>query len=189
MAMLGKISLALVTLVYPFAVFFGLQVFSLRYLLLLLICLALFRLLSWRAADRRSAIAWCFVVACLVALSLWTDTALGLLLYPVAVNFSLLIVFAVSLTQPQSLVEKLARLQEPNLPDAAVAYTRAVTKVWALFFFLNGSIALYTVWLGDQALWLLFNGFIAYICIGLLAAGEWLVRRKVKARIAADLSA
>ena len=188
MRLLGKISLALVTLLYPFAIYFGLQTFSLRYLLLLLVCLALFRLFNWRSADRLSAVIWCAVIACLVALSLWTNTELGLLLYPVAVNGSLLLVFALSLRQPQSLVERLARLQEPDLPEAAVAYTRKVTILWVCFFLCNGSVALYTVWLGNHELWLLYNGFIAYLCIGLLAAGEWLVRRKVKAKIAAGLT-
>lgn len=187
MATLGKVAIALVTLIYPFAVYFGLQTFSLRYLLLLLVCLALFRLLSWKDAGRKSVAVWCAVILTLVGLSLWTESDIGLLLYPVAVSFSLLLVFATSLWQPMTLVEKLARLQEPDLPVEAIAYTRKVTKVWSVFFAFNGSVALATVYLGDKSLWLVYNGFLSYLLIGMLAGGEWLVRKKVKAAIAAGL--
>jgi len=62
-----------------------------------------------------------------------------------------------------------------------VAYTRRVTQVWCGFFVLNGSVALVTALWASDATWALYNGLISYCLMGCLFAGEWLVRRKVKA--------
>ena len=51
-----------------------------------------------------------------------------------------------------------------------------------MFFIVNGSIALLTALYGDMALWTAWNGMIAYLLIGALMAGEWLVRRRVMKR-------
>ena len=84
------------------------------------------------------------------------------------------------MTTPQSIVERMARLSEPDLPASGVAYTRTVTKVWCAFFVVNGSIALATALWASQAVWSLYNGVIAYVAMGVLFAGEYLVRLKVK---------
>ena len=93
----------------------------------------------------------------------------------------LLAVFAISLRYPPSAIERLARLQEPDLPESGVRYTRRVTQVWCGFFIVNGSIALATVLWASDAAWALYNGLIAYLLMGLLFAAEWLVRRRVRA--------
>ena len=74
----------------------------------------------------------------------------------------------------------LARLSEPDLPDVAIAYTRKVTLVWCAFFLVNGGIALATALWGTEAQWTLYNGGIAYVLMGLIAAVEWLVRKRVR---------
>jgi uncharacterized membrane protein len=75
-------------------------------------------------------------------------------------------------------VERIARLEEPNLPAEAVAYTRAVTRVWCLFFVVNGLLALGTVVWGSDRVWFWYNGVIAYGGIGLLLGGERLLRHR-----------
>ena len=105
-----------------------------------------------------------------------------LLLYPVVVNAVMLAVFGGSLWSTMPIIERLARLQEPNLPLQAVRYTRRVTQVWSGFFIVNGSVALFTVAYGDMALWTLWNGMIAYLLMGTLMAGEWLIRRRLRKR-------
>lgn len=80
------------------------------------------------------------------------------------------------------LVERLARLQYPQLSAQGVRYTRRVTQIWCGFFILNGSVALITAQIGDMALWSAWNGMIAYLLMGALMAGEWLVRRRVMKR-------
>ncbi|PLO95062.1 DNA gyrase subunit B, partial [Klebsiella pneumoniae] len=54
-----------------------------------------------------------------------------------------------------------------------------VTQIWCAFFIGNGGIAFLTALHGDMALWTVWNGMIAYLLMGALMAGEWLVRRQV----------
>lgn len=88
-----------------------------------------------------------------------------------------LVLFAGSLrTRP--IIERFARMKHPNLPPEGVRWCRKVTVVWCVFFVLNGSAALATVLSGDRDLWTLYNGFVSYLLMGLLFAGEWLLRPK-----------
>lgn len=173
--------LAGLTLLYPFAI--GLarsHSVEPRWLALLLVALALARV----PAARRQPHQWLTVAApaLLAGVTLISNGALPLLLYPVMVNAALALLFGYSLLQPPTVIERLARLQEPQLPPYAVAYTRRVTWVWLGFFLVNGSIAAWTAVRGSQELWTLYNGVIAYGLIGVLFAGEWLVRQHVKHR-------
>ncbi len=47
---------------------------------------------------------------------------------------------------------------------------------------MNGSVALFTALHGDMRLWTAWNGVIAYLLMGSLMAGEWLVRRRLMKR-------
>lgn len=113
----------------------------------------------------------------------WHQQTQWLLWYPVLVNGLGFALFFISLWQPMTVVERIARWQEPALPAAAVGYTRRVTQIWCLFFLLNGAVAGWTIWLGDMRYWSLYNGVISYLAMALLMAGEYLVRRRVRARI------
>lgn len=118
----------------------------------------------------------------LTGLAFWFNNVLPLKLYPVMVNGLLLTVFAVSLWFPPTVVERIARLQNPELPHEAVIYTRRVTQIWCLFFVGNGLIALWTtLWQSTRA-WFWYNGVIAYLLIGGLFIGEWLIRRRMIAK-------
>jgi uncharacterized membrane protein len=183
---LHKTLLSLLTVAYPFAVFYGAHFVAPRYLVLLLVVVALLRLLSWQSGPLSAGLGWqvlwLVVILLLVALSWLGNNELGLKLYPVVVNSSLLVVFAASLWQSQSLVERMARWREPDLPPSAVVYTRKVTQVWCVFFAVNGALATYTALFSSRQVWLLYNGLLAYVLIATLMAVEWLVRRRVRAR-------
>ncbi|WP_286303651.1 hypothetical protein [Methylophaga marina] len=75
------------------------------------------------------------MVALLVSLVLFSETSTALKLYPVMINLSLFTVFVMSLYAKESVVEKLAKLREPDLPAEGIAYTRKVTIAWSVFFF------------------------------------------------------
>jgi uncharacterized membrane protein len=119
----------------------------------------------------------------LAGASFWLESAGAVLYYPVLVNAALLVVFAASLVSPPSIVERIARLREPDLPQAGVVYTRRVTLVWTVFFALNGAVALYTAMFATLETWALYNGLIAYLLIGTVFAVELLVRTVVRARL------
>ena len=165
-------------MVYPLAIWFGHGRVEPRWLALLLLLAALARLPAMRlSASAR----WMALGALLLASgAVLANAALPLKLYPVLVNAGLLAAFASSLAAGQSMVERFARMREPDLPPAAVAYTRTVTKVWCGFFIVNGAIALATALWATPAVWSLYNGVIAYGLMGLLFAGEFLVRLRFK---------
>jgi uncharacterized membrane protein len=106
----------------------------------------------------------------------------GMLWYPVMVSVIGLIFFAYTLVFPPSLIERFARVMTPELPPQAIAYTKHVTQVWCGFFIANGLVATYTIMMGNKALWVLYNGFISYVIVGCLLAGEWLLRRYLQRR-------
>jgi len=101
-------------------------------------------------------------------------------LYPLFMNVAMLAAFAHTLWKPPSMIERFARLVEPNLPEAGVRYTRKVTWVWCAFLAGNGLAALWTALYASLEVWALYNGLIAYVLMGTLFGVELLVRAAVK---------
>jgi uncharacterized membrane protein len=158
MSRLLGLLLVVAGLAYPFAVYYGMAHLSPRIFAALLGGLWLGFCLLLGLAGEPALLRW----------------------YPVLISLLLLGLFALSLKVGPPLVERLARLREPELPELAVRYTRQVTKVWALFFLGNGLIAAaLTLW-APLSWWTLYTGLISYGLIGLLFAGEWLVRQRLR---------
>ena len=172
----------LLLLAWPFLIWFGLAHNSLHWLLPLM---ALLLFLRFRQTRRQAGplrivtqvVAITGMTLCIASYLLKTHQLL--LFYPVVVNAVMLAVFGGSLWSPMPIVERLARLREPALPDTGVRYTRRVTQIWCAFFIINGGIALFTALHGDMPLWTAWNGMLSYLLMGTLMAGEWLVRRRV----------
>lgn len=184
----ARVGFATVVIAYPLIVYFGLKHFDARLVAVLLIGLALLRLLMVRKADSPSAAmpqARLVVMALLLfgVLTLVSDVPVLLQYYPVAMNVLMFALFFGSLLRPPSIIERIARLSNPDLPDAAVAYTRKVTMVWCGFFVFNGSMALYTTLSTSLGFWAVYNTLVSYSLMGLLFGGEFLIRRVVRRRI------
>lgn len=172
-------ALLALTLLYPLGVYAALGHVAAHWVAGALVLLALARAVSTRQGF------WYLVAlgaGVLALASWWQGDARAVKLYPVLVNAVLLTVFGWSLWRPPSVVERLARLQQPDLPAAAVGYTAKVTALWCVFFVLNGSVAAYTAWYASDATWALYNGLLAYGAMGVLMGGEWLVRQRVQRR-------
>ena len=172
-------ALLVLTLLYPFGVYAALDHVAPHWLAGAMVLLSLARAVSTHQGF------WYLVAAGAGVLALsswWQGDAQAVKLYPVLVNAVLLAVFGWSLRCPPSVVERLARLQTPDLPAAAVGYTARVTALWCSFFVLNGTVAAYTALYSSDATWALYNGLLAYVAMGVLMAGEWLVRQHVQRR-------
>lgn len=172
----------LLLLAWPFLIWFGLAHNSLPWLLPLM---ALLLFLRFRQTRRQSGplsvvtqiVAVAGMTLCIASYLLKTHQLL--LFYPVVVSGVMLAVFGGSLWSSMPVVERLARLRDPVLSEQAVCYTRRVTQIWCAFFIGNGGIALVTALYGDISLWTAWNGMISYLLMGMLMAGEWLVRQRV----------
>jgi uncharacterized membrane protein len=131
------------------------------------------RSLSWVSRGILAAL----VLLCLGAFVQNDETLLRL--YPAALSGAFLVVFGLSLLNPPTVVERIARLRNPELPAAGVRYTRQVTQIWCAFFVLNGLIAAWTAVWSSREVWALYTGFISYLAMGVLFAGEWVMRRRL----------
>jgi len=113
------------------------------------------------------------VIAVLAAL----DTQLAVKAYPAAVSLAAASVFAATLLYPPSLIERLARLRERDLPPSGQSYCRKVTVVWTVWLSANTIIAAVLALAANDEAWAIWTGFIAYLVMGALFAGEMAVRR------------
>jgi len=166
-----------VALVFPVLVLAGVW-FGLdrRCLALVLAALVLAR---WGAQIRRQG---ALLLGLAAALGVWLALKradLALKAYPICINLGLLAVFAQSLRRGPSVIGRLAELRQGPLDERGVRYTRSVTKAWCLFFGVNAALSLATAWLADERLWAIYNGAVSYVLMGLMFAGEWLVRQRV----------
>ncbi|HUQ25676.1 MAG TPA: hypothetical protein VM140_08400 [Burkholderiales bacterium] len=166
---------------YPIAIYFALVWFEPRWVAAAVVALILLR---WRgrALGMFAGLSWLShaVIAGSLALSLGAllanDETL-LRLYPAGISIALLALFAISLRTPPPMVERIARLSHPDLPAEAVRYTRHVTEVWCAFFAVNAAISVWSALAASREVWALYNGFVVYLAMGTLFAGEWLLRR------------
>jgi uncharacterized membrane protein len=115
-----KVILAIITAAYPFALYFGRQYYSPMQMSAVLFGVIFIRayLLGFQTPAGR----WWLAGGALLVLVTYTSNNDALLLwYPAIVNLIFLVFFARSLATPQTAIERLARLTEPNLPPHAVA--------------------------------------------------------------------
>jgi uncharacterized membrane protein len=182
MRLIINTAIGLLTTLYPFAVYFGTQ-----YLPPWKIASVLMVLLGLRLIASYSIKHWSYPLLIVgimyFGVAIWSNQLLTLRFYPVIANAAMLLLFAWSLYSPPSLIERIARIQHPNLPPEGVIYTRRVTQIWCGFFSINGSIALATALWSSMETWSLYNGLIAYILMGILFAAEYLIRIKTQKHV------
>ena len=127
--------LVVVTLCYPAAVYFGIEYLEPKYFALILLSLFGLRyFFTAKAASANFALPLFVVVAIFAGWAFASNSQSLLLFYPAIVNLVLLAAFAWSLVFPPPIIERLARITDPELPAGAVVYTRRVTVAWCFFF-------------------------------------------------------
>ncbi|WP_414829121.1 hypothetical protein [Alteromonas sp. H39] len=113
------------------------------------------------------------VVSVFCLLVMLYDSVIMLKFYPVLMNVGMGLMFLVSLTDSQTLIEKFAIAGGKKPPQAAAGYLRTLTLCWGLLLLFNGIIAAYTAWFSSTATWALYNGLISYVLIGSFALIEF----------------
>ncbi|UOO80723.1 hypothetical protein LVJ83_06910 [Uruburuella testudinis] len=176
MRLAGQILLALLSAAYPLLWYFGRDNGAFYWLAALMCGLWLLRAAMQRRRGQRIV---ALILAAFFAAVLLLRLPQSMYWYPVWVNLLMLALFGGSLPAKQSLIERLARLQHPDLPPEGVRYTRRVTQIWCVFFILNGAIAALLAWRQLHDWWMIYTGIIAYVLMGLLMGGEWVYRKVV----------
>lgn len=179
----GTLVLALLTLAFPLVTAVGIRWVGPWPMIGLLVALLAARALGagWQAVPTPMTAGLLAVAVSELVIAAW-DPVLAARLYPVFMNLVMLVAFAATLWRGPSMIERFARGFEPDLDERGVRYTRTVTWVWVGFFVVNGGVAAWTVVNGDWTVWTLYNGMISYLLMGALFAGEFLVRRRVRAK-------
>lgn len=165
---------ALVAVAYPFWARWGLEHWGVAPVALLLAVMAFGRAALGRDAMSLGA---GLLALLLSAVGFVSERDTALLFYPVLMNLLGLVLFATSLRKTP-IIERFARLRHPDLPSEGVQWCRGVTVAWCIFFVVNGSVSIATVFSGDRDLWMLYNGFVSYLLMGAMFLGEWLLRPK-----------
>lgn len=174
-----NILIGLCFVAYPFVLFWKRDGLDSKYIALLMMVLWCLRgLFATQKEQRISA----FVIALFFLMVACLGNGYGLYWYPVLASSLGLVIFAGSLFTKQSIIERIARWREPDLPPEGVRYTRKVTQLWVGYFLFNIAITIYYIWQQNWQMWTLYTGVISYILIGLIFAGEWCYRRWVLKR-------
>ena len=129
---------------------------------------------SWRPAL--------LVAAATLAGMALIDAALAARAYPILISLAAAGVFAVTLFQPASLVERLALASGERWSAELRVYCRNVTAIWVLWLGVNAAIAAGLAFVHDDRAWALWTGMLSYLVSGVLLGGEWLVRRSLVGR-------
>ena len=146
--------------------------------------------MAWSHKRIKAVLCIGFLV-CGGIVALVTRSARILTFYPALVNLFFLVLFGHTLFAGPSMVYRFATLKDKSIAISPyrkkiAAYCRNVTLVWCCFFIVNGSIALLSVFGETYRFWALYNGCIAYILMGLLFAGEFIVRKFVQKNMKGD---
>ncbi|MSN96710.1 DNA gyrase subunit B [Campylobacter sp. FMV-PI01] len=162
--LVNQILLSIFSVLYPFGI-----VFKSEFLLEIAFFLALFWGLK-AYFDKK----YCYFLVSLffIFIAFFRKFAF---FYPVLMNLAMFLVFFISLKN-ESIITKFAKIKEPNLPQKGVIYTRNLTKIWCLFFIINGLFS-FLLFFVNEKFWAIYCGFISYVLVFILFFGEILYRK------------
>ena len=120
-----------------------------------------------------------FFITFLVVFLFYVKRIVILKYYPPICNLFFFLFFFISLFTKETVIQKIARTMEGNLTEKVKVYTRKLTYVWCCFTFLNFIVSVITIFMPDKV-WIIYNGCISYILMGILFIGEYIVRTILK---------
>ena len=101
------------------------------------------------------------------------NATLPLKFYPVLVNGALFTIFASSFVVAADCYRTSGAAQRTQSVAAGTPLYAACHPGLVRFFAVNGTVALITALWASARVWMLYNGFISYLLMGLLFAGEF----------------
>ncbi len=187
MKVVAAVITSILVVLYPVAIWIGLTHFSARTVSLWILAFVVpaMAIRFWRAerADFWAVLRIPLVILAIVLLGAIFDDRRFVLAMPLLINGVLLVTFALSLFADHTIIERFARIQEMRmggsgeLSEAQRAHCRQVTFAWCAFFVLNGATAAILGWIGPLSWWAAYNGGIAYALMGVMLAGEYVLRQ------------
>lgn len=156
---------------YPFIVFLALKKhIALRAVVVLLLIMAGFNFVQNK--NR-----WVFGGILLLCMGMIIfNQNIFLKLYPVLMNFGMCVMFALSVHKTP-LITKFALGMGYELNSEQKKHTLKATYAWAIFMGILTILSLVTVFLSNEV-WVIFNGLISYILIGIMIVIEFLIHKR-----------
>jgi uncharacterized membrane protein len=179
--LVGVVATILV-IAYPVLVYFGLTHWNPRRVALAMLAVVgthfLLRMSRKSLEELLTLLPVTAAIASLAGISAWLDSATFILFTPALVNASLLATFAMTLRRGATpIIERFARLQHELTVDE-VRWCRVLTGVWCGFFICNGLAIAALALFAPLSWWALYSGAISYMLVGLLGAGEYILRKR-----------
>lgn len=97
---------------------------------------------------------------------------------PIAINFAMAALFAVSLWRNDPLVTRFARLQRHSMTAEVERYTRRLTLVWVVWLALLGVAGILIALHGDERWGAWWSGLLDYLLVAALFVGELVYRHR-----------
>ncbi|GGW84913.1 hypothetical protein [Alteromonas halophila] len=168
--------IVVLALAYPFLVYqFVDSVRPLWFACVLFLAFTLRFMLLGQARQRSDTLMFGVVTAFCLGVAMLNSQQL-LKFYPVLMSVGMGLIFLVSLSKEQCLIDKFARLAGNTPPPEAQGYLRTLTLLWGLLLIANGAVSAYTACYTSLSVWTLYNGFLSYLLIACFACGEWVYR-------------
>jgi uncharacterized membrane protein len=176
-----SLGLSLAGLLYPVAIYFLIGWVPAGLLLFVPLALIASRLAVSRGTSMLRPFAPILLTVAILTLCLAVfDRPTAIKAYPILMSGGMALAFGRSLLTAPTLIETFASLRGPEITPDARAYMRKVTWAWFLFLSANTCLSALTLASGRLDLWTLYNGLVSYLLMGLLFAGEWLIRQRVR---------
>ncbi|MBL4851596.1 MAG: hypothetical protein JKY90_04860 [Gammaproteobacteria bacterium] len=171
--------LLVITLTYPFVVYWGLNNYGPAVLAAVLFLLLLLRFLFFRRQGwGQGALLIFFAIFCAVVIGFDSENLLRY--YPVLMSLAVAVVFVLSLTSEMTVIERFARLSGQPPPNYAKTYLRNLTKIWSGLLVLNAFVAGYSACCMSLQSWTLYNGILSYVFFALFMVLELIYRQFYK---------
>lgn len=175
----------LLSVAYPFVVFWGEHLVEPTWLIVAIAAVTLLRgILVDKQGDIK--VSWVLLLCAICVYAVWTifsDSERAILYYPLLANLAVLCLFGYTLVKPPSLIERLARARGMVVSSQGTGYLKVVTALWCLLFSINVLAAFITATYTSAYTWWLYNGVIAYVLMALLFFGECAYRPFYKRRV------
>jgi len=130
-------------------------------------------------AFKISSWLWFLAVSCSALGAYYLEAAIYLLFIPpIIVPLLLFWVFGLTLLPGHTpLITQIGQQARGPLTAEMCRYTRRITQLWSLCFFLIALNATLLSWLASMELWSLFTNVITYVFVGALFIGEFVYRK------------
>jgi uncharacterized membrane protein len=177
MKLLVNLVLVVLSVAYPLVVYFSIQDLSPLFFSSIITLLALVKFsISTDKTSKHEVSLLIATLACAWFIYV-SKSDYSIKLYPVIISCFVGGLFALSLLDKESLIEKVARMRGKTITHHAKIYTRRLTIIWSILLLMNAMIALYLAYFASTESWALYCGLLSYGFFGCFILAELIYRR------------